>query len=193
MASNRALLAAILGLVLLACWIGPATAASLASFCFAHPSISAEFVLARSPSLAIAHPLEIETAATKSPSTAVPHPRQCEVAATKSPSSAVPHPREIETPAEKSPSTAVPHPFEVEASGATLSFKIEEACPVEIVIYSVNGRLVRRLESERLARGEHAITWDGRSDDGARAASGVYFARLRAHDRMGNGKLVLVR
>ncbi len=175
MASNRALLAAILGLVLLACWIGPATAASLASFCFAHPSISAEFVLARSPSLAIAHPLEIETAATKSPSTAVPHPR------------------EIETPAEKSPSTAVPHPFEVEASGATLSFKIEEACPVEIVIYSVNGRLVRRLESERLARGEHAITWDGRSDDGARAASGVYFARLRAHDRTGNGKLVLVR
>jgi hypothetical protein len=112
----------------------------------------------------------------------------------KSPSMEVAHPGEVVTPMSgKSPSTAVPQPLEIEASGPTLFFKISEACPVEVLIYSVNGRLVGRIESERLASGDHEITWDGRRSDGSRAASGVYFARVRAYDQIGSAKLVLVR
>jgi hypothetical protein len=43
-----------------------------------------------------------------------------------------------------------------------------------IDVFDVAGRLVRALP---LASGERSVAWDGRSDVGARVATGVYFAR----------------
>jgi flagellar hook assembly protein FlgD len=47
-------------------------------------------------------------------------------------------------------------------------------------LYDVEGRLVRTvLNQEWLSAGDHAVAWDGRDQQGGRAASGVYFAYLR--------------
>jgi flagellar hook assembly protein FlgD len=73
-----------------------------------------------------------------------------------------------------------------------MSLQLKKASSVEIAIYSVNGRLVRRI-SAQLADGESVVTWDGRDDGGTRAASGVYFARVSAEEGSAKGKLVLVR
>ncbi len=94
--------------------------------------------------------------------------------------------------AERIPSQAVREPLDIECCGPTMRFNMKEAAATEIAIYSVNGRLVRRL-TEALPDGESSVTWDGTDDRGARAASGVYFARVQANAETGKGKLVLVR
>ena len=92
----------------------------------------------------------------------------------------------------KNPSQAVREPLDIECCGPTMRFDLKKAAAAEIAIYSVSGRLVRRL-NEALPRGKSSLTWDGRDDRGGRTASGVYFARVQASEETGKGKLVLVR
>jgi hypothetical protein len=44
-----------------------------------------------------------------------------------------------------------------------------------------------------MAAGEHEFPWDGLTANGLRAASGLYFARLQAGDRVLSHKLVVLR
>jgi hypothetical protein len=144
--------------------------------------------IARTPSLAMdIMPFDYTS---KAPSLAVPEPLQVEHMA-KAPSMAVPEPLQVEHMA-KAPSVAVPEPLQVECNGPSMSLNLKKAALVEVEIYSVNGRLVRRI-SQMLSGDESTLTWDGRDNGGARAASGVYFARVRAEEDTGKGKLVLVR
>jgi hypothetical protein len=49
---------------------------------------------------------------------------------------------------------------------------------VALTIYDVAGRVVRTLDTTETGRGRHVVTWDGLTDRGQRAASGVYFCAL---------------
>jgi flagellar hook assembly protein FlgD len=49
-------------------------------------------------------------------------------------------------------------------------------------VVDVAGRVVRTLIDRTVERGEHSLIWDGRTDSGERAASGVYFVRLESFD-----------
>jgi len=49
---------------------------------------------------------------------------------------------------------------------------------VSLMIYDVNGRLVRTLVDREDAPGEKTVNWDGKDDRGMAASSGVYFYRL---------------
>ena len=62
-----------------------------------------------------------------------------------------------------------------------------------IRIYDVAGRLVRTLVDGEVDAGEHAAIWDGRSDSGDRAASGVYFVRMETHGFRAVRKAVLLK
>ena len=44
-----------------------------------------------------------------------------------------------------------------------------------------------------MGAGEHTVQWDGRDDAGRAVASGVYLARLRAHNVVRTRRLVLLR
>jgi hypothetical protein len=138
---------------------------------------------------AVREPLNVE-AEERMPSDAVREPLNVEVEE-RMPSDAVREPLNVEV-AERMPTQAVREPLNVECCGPTMRFDLKEAASAEILIYSVDGRLVRRL-SEALPNGESSLTWDGRDDRGSRAASGVYFARVQANEETGKGKLVLVR
>lgn len=70
-----------------------------------------------------------------------------------------------------------PNPFNPRTS---IGFALPEAGPVELRVYDLRGRHVRTLESGLLAAGFHERTWDGRTEAGMSAPSGVYFCRLRA-------------
>lgn len=85
---------------------------------------------------------------------------------------------------------AFPNP----ASGeATLQFSIPKAGPAEIRIYALDGTLVRTLIDGARAAGESVLRWDGRTEDGSRAASGIYFARLVSGETTRIEKIVLTR
>jgi hypothetical protein len=71
---------------------------------------------------------------------------------------------------------AVPNPF-----SASTSFAYEvtngDGADVEITVYNVAGRQVRKLVTGFQAAGQHIVTWDGRADSGASVVRGVYFVR----------------
>jgi hypothetical protein len=52
--------------------------------------------------------------------------------------------------------------------------------PVTLEVFDVTGHVVRTLVRERQGPGLKRVTWDGRGDEGAQIATGVYFYRLRA-------------
>ena len=70
---------------------------------------------------------------------------------------------------------AVPNPF---AAHAGVRFSLPVAGSVRVDVLDAAGRMVRRLHDAPLAAGAHRLAWDGRTDDGTRAAPGVYLCRL---------------
>jgi hypothetical protein len=50
---------------------------------------------------------------------------------------------------------------------------------VTLMVYDLSGRLVRKLLSAHMSKGEHSLVWDGKTDFGKGASSGVYFIRLQ--------------
>jgi hypothetical protein len=84
----------------------------------------------------------------------------------------------------------VPNPFN---PSTTIYFELPEGSHVELAIYDAAGRRVRTLVTRKLRAGPHAVQWGGRDQVGHQAASGVYFARLRAGDANQSRKLVLLK
>jgi hypothetical protein len=70
-----------------------------------------------------------------------------------------------------------PNPFSPETQ---IAFDLPKAGPAELVIYSVNGRLIRRLVKEARQAGRQTASWDGRNDAGEKVGSGIYFYQLTA-------------
>jgi flagellar hook assembly protein FlgD len=60
-------------------------------------------------------------------------------------------------------------------------------------VYDVAGRLVRTLVDGPLPAGRHEARWNGRSEGGGAAASGVYFCRLTLPGSSKTRRMVLLR
>jgi len=87
-----------------------------------------------------------------------------------------------------------PNPFSPGLNGATqIRYILNEAAPAELMIYNVQGQLVRRLVQGSLSRGSHAVSWDGRDSAGQLLPSGTYFYHLKAGSRLLSRRMVIVR
>jgi len=76
-----------------------------------------------------------------------------------------------------------PNPFR-EATSITFSIPPSYAHQhVELAVYDIQGRRIEQLVDEPLPAGHYTVRWEGLLGTGARAASGVYFCRLRIGDR----------
>jgi hypothetical protein len=82
-----------------------------------------------------------------------------------------------EAPTEAAPGLRVASPG---LGGARLTLTLPRPAEAELRVWDAQGRLVRQLLAGPCAPGEHAIRWDGRTDAGRAAASGLYYARLRS-------------
>ena len=86
-----------------------------------------------------------------------------------------------------------PNPFNPET---WIPYRLSDPAEVTVSIYSVDGRLVRRLELGQMPAGvysdkERAAYWDGRNAQGEPVASGVYFYTLSAGDFKATRKMVI--
>ena len=78
------------------------------------------------------------------------------------------------------------------SSRHVLAYSVPQAARVTVLIYNVQGRMVRTLIDQDAAAGEFNAVWDGRADDGTSVAKGVYFARYTAGgERADERKLIL--
>lgn len=85
---------------------------------------------------------------------------------------------------------AHPNPFN---PLTTVRYGVASRGRATIAVYDVAGRLVRTLVDGEVDAGEHVAVWDGRTDFGKRAASGVYFVRMEALGFRAVRKAVLLK
>jgi flagellar hook assembly protein FlgD len=85
---------------------------------------------------------------------------------------------------------AHPNPFN---PTTTIEFSTPTRGRVTARIYDLAGRLVATPVDEALDPGPHLISWDGRTDDGRSAPSGVYFVKVMGPGLDATRKLVLLK
>jgi len=78
-------------------------------------------------------------------------------------------------------------------SNTIIRFALPEPGEISLTIYNPLGQKVRTLASGRLPAGIYERGWDGRNDAGVRVASGIYFYRLQAGERLEQRQLLLIR
>jgi len=75
--------------------------------------------------------------------------------------------------------SARPNPFNPDTQ---IPYTLASSGRVRILVFDVNGRLVRNLEDTTRQAGQYVARWDGQNDRGEAAASGTYFARITYPD-----------
>ena len=87
-----------------------------------------------------------------------------------------------------------PNPFN---STTTLRFDIpllsSERINTTLVIYNSLGQVIRTLHKDKLSAGSYEVQWDGRTDFGNNASSGIYIAIFKADGYSQVKKLVLLK
>ena len=84
-----------------------------------------------------------------------------------------------------------PNPFN---PVTTIQYDLPRATRVDLAIYDVTGRMVRRLGAGKVeSRGTHFLTWDGRDARGRAMPSGTYIVRLETGVGVEARKVMLVR
>ena len=77
--------------------------------------------------------------------------------------------------------------------GTQITYTLPRAGDIDLVVYDLQGRRVRRLASGFHVGGDHSVYWDGRNDGGASSSSGIYFVRLRTDRTALTRKLVILK
>ncbi len=82
-----------------------------------------------------------------------------------------------------------PNPFN---PTTMIYFELPKAENIEIKIYDILGREVRKLYNNFKKAGVYHMTWDGRNNFGSGVATGIYFCRLKTKDLFKVHKMVLL-
>ncbi len=84
-----------------------------------------------------------------------------------------------------------PNPFN---PVTTIQFDLPQAGSVNLSVFDVTGKVVRRLISgQSFEHGTHQVSWDGNDDSGIAAAAGVYLYQIETHDSLETKRMVLVK
>ncbi|MCB1161496.1 MAG: FlgD immunoglobulin-like domain containing protein [Candidatus Krumholzibacteriia bacterium] len=83
-----------------------------------------------------------------------------------------------------------PNPFNPKTE---ISFSLGQAGAVSLDVFDASGRKVKTLLAQPMQQGQHTATWNGDTDAGTPAASGLYFYRLRANGVDETRKMMLLK
>lgn len=83
-----------------------------------------------------------------------------------------------------------PNPFNPETA---INFSLKKAGKVSLKIYNLQGQLIRSLVEEERAAGRYSVIWDGATEQGMKAASGIYVCILTANNFEQVRKLTLLK
>ncbi len=83
-----------------------------------------------------------------------------------------------------------PNPFN---PTTTISYALPQEAHVQVQIFDVNGREVKRLVDQVCSAGVHSVVWDATDEAQQRVSSGIYICRFSAGEVVFNRKLVLMK
>ncbi|MEJ2634500.1 MAG: FlgD immunoglobulin-like domain containing protein [Calditrichia bacterium] len=70
-----------------------------------------------------------------------------------------------------------PNPFNSET---IIKFSLPRDAEAELVIFNINGQVVRNLASGHFASGIHTLRWNGKDNTGQTCASGMYLCQIKS-------------
>jgi hypothetical protein len=83
-----------------------------------------------------------------------------------------------------------PNPFN---PATTIQFDSPDRTHVNLTVYNVLGQKVTTLIDEELGPDSYEQVWDGTNEGGSHVASGIYFYRLSAGDKLETKKMMLLK
>lgn len=75
----------------------------------------------------------------------------------------------------------------------TISYSVAKPCRVEIMLFNVQGQLVRTLVDTEMAAGLYTVEWEGTDVHGRTVSSGVYFCLMKAGGAEFTRKIVMLK
>jgi len=83
-----------------------------------------------------------------------------------------------------------PNPFNPETE---ISYTLPEAAEVRLTVYNMLGQKVKTLVDEYQVAGHKTVSWDGTGERGNKAASGIYFYRIKAGEFEDTKRMILMK
>lgn len=83
-----------------------------------------------------------------------------------------------------------PYPFK---NTITIKINVVKTQVIDINIYDLLGRKIRKLVSRNFDVGYHELIWDGKSNSGKQVSSGVYFISLKGENSQEWKKVTLIK
>ena len=83
-----------------------------------------------------------------------------------------------------------PNPFN---DATTLNYDLAETGPVQLVIYNLQGEIIKTVVHSSQAPGSYQLRWNGTDQAGKQVSTGVYFYKLVAGEKVETRKMVLMR
>ncbi|MGD9900652.1 MAG: T9SS type A sorting domain-containing protein [Calditrichaceae bacterium] len=83
-----------------------------------------------------------------------------------------------------------PNPFNPETN---IRFSLDRLQKISLQIFDSRGRLIRVLADGLYKSGGHSVVWNGLSEKGIPAASGLYYYRLTGQKQTLTRKMLLIR
>jgi hypothetical protein len=83
-----------------------------------------------------------------------------------------------------------PNPFN---PSTVIEFDLARRSHVSITIYNLLGQKIAELADRQYPPGSHRVIWDGTTMNGGRAATGIYFYRLRTDNFVETKKMILLK
>jgi hypothetical protein len=74
-----------------------------------------------------------------------------------------------------------------------INFAVDKPGKVDVRVFNVRGELVKTISDTWYPQGEHTVAWDGKTVNGGRAPSGVYYVRARSNGGTDVIKAVLAK
>jgi hypothetical protein len=70
---------------------------------------------------------------------------------------------------------------------------LSEPATIQITVCNARGQVVKRFPANGMEAGYHQLAWDGSSDDGTQAPTGVYLLRARIAGKEWQARMVLMK
>jgi len=85
---------------------------------------------------------------------------------------------------------STPNPFK---GNTLIRYHLPRTAFVNLSVYDVTGRLIRKIAKEEQKRGWYSITWDGKDNNSKILPSGIYYCRLSQGNSTQTRKILLVK
>ena len=83
-----------------------------------------------------------------------------------------------------------PNPFN---PSTKIVFELPTVSEITMSIFTLSGKLEKKINLGMLKNGVHTATWDGTSDKGIHSSSGVYIYKLSSEQHTVTGKMTLIK